>query len=121
MSEPSNTRGATPKRTVDLHEMFDAYDSLPQPMRHFLQEAVVQWDPFGCATILRDIERDGFSPQQAAREFLNLARRADMSEIYIFGKEYFGDASPHLRAGASIQRYGERSPVYGRRRRGRRA
>lgn len=88
-----------------------ALDRLPTALRRALHEAVICWDPREVAWDLKQLCRAGLSEAKAVAIVVARLRQADEDEVMAFAGRHwrqYGTATPHVRAKATILRYGAR-------------
>lgn len=93
---------------------WQAFDNLPQPLRWALHEAVVDWCSLQTRWALNRLVKMGAPPDEAIAAMVKVGLDDDRREIIEFGRalpRVFGGASPHMRANATVQPYGDRCPT----------
>jgi hypothetical protein len=105
-----NDVGASPRLRF-RGDYWKAVDTLPAPLRAVLHEGVLDWDARVCAWEYRKALKLGVPNGEAVALCVHAWREADRNEVMLFAGRHakrYGHATPHVRAGASIQRYGAR-------------
>jgi hypothetical protein len=85
-----------------------AYDKLPLTLRRSMQQSTNDWCPLWARQKLKSLLKQGLTTDRAVQLLIEAIEIADQDEIAEFGRRLprvFGGASPHQRAGATIQRY----------------
>jgi hypothetical protein len=86
-------------------------DRLPPPIRAALHEGVVDWDPLVLRWQLNKLLAAGVTEGKAVETVVAWVRDWDRQEVKLFAHHWparFGRYTPHVNAGATILRYGDR-------------
>lgn len=91
-------------------DLWEAFDALPPPLRHYAHEASADWCPLQMAETLKSELRTGRNEDWIIKRIMLDYQDAEMEVIAEFGsyhQQAHGYALPHMAANATVQRYGQ--------------
>ena len=112
MKTERNNVSRMPRSRCSPATFWRVYDTLPREIRAALQEGVSNWTPTALARAYAALLKRGIPPREAVEHVVDSIWVADADDVFTFGRGYKKEhrsTTPHIAAGATIQRYGSRA------------